>query len=274
MRNFQHTLIASIAPLVLAGLAPFAVVARTAPPAPPANPPIGSPVPPPPANPVTAVQETVVGAVDSFNLDPRGQANSVVLKTENGRLAQFNFPPHLGPVVERLAAVGQHLTATGTADLATGDRKIYRLTSLKGPDDKSSLVVPLPGMPESIGHVNGTVKTLNIGSRGEVDGARLDNGDYVHTGPQSAATLKPGFQLSVDGTAVPMADGNQAFEAVSINNQPVIRPAPPRDRLAPPAPPAPGRSPIPPVPGVEATPAPAAPPTPPAVPAPPAPPAG
>ena len=209
---------------------------------------LASPVPPPPPPPADAAPaQTVEGTVDGFNRDPRGRVNSVVVKTADGKLDQFNLPPDVGDIAMRVAADGQRVTAVGSPERTVGDRTIFRLSKLTGADGKATLTAPTPGMPEPTETVEGTVRRLNVSPRGEVDGAVLDGGDYVHTGPQAAAGLAVGGKLSVVGVARPMADGHRAVEATAVNGRavprpparPGPRPGPGPDGATPPPPPVP-----------------------------------
>ncbi len=231
----------------------------------------------PSAPPVELPTQTVTGTVDGYNRDPRGRINSVVIKS-GGRLDQFGLPPDLAAGLSTIAPAGQQVTAVGVPEREVGDRTIYRTTKLTGAGGKE-IAVPTPGTPPTPVHVEGTITRLNFAAGGEVDGAMLDNGDYVHTGAPAAATLAVGSKLSADGPAVQLADGNQAIEATTVNGvavppPPAREPGPrprPEDRRplggpTPPVPPAPANGPAanPPVPPA-ATSAPVPPPTPPAV---------
>jgi hypothetical protein len=241
--------------LLFAALAAIPAASQPAPP--------DRPTPPaPPAAVDAAPVQTIEGVVDGFNRDPRGMINSVVVKTADGKMDQFNLPPDLGEIAMHIAADGQKVTATGSPERAVGDRTIFRLSKLTGADSKSSFTAPTPGVPEPTETVEGTVQRLNISGHGEVDGALLDSGDYVHTGVEAGTGLTVGGKLSVTGVARPMADGHRAIDADTVNGRPVPRPplppeAGPRPRggpdgMAPPVPPSPDA----------ATPAPPAPPVP------------
>jgi hypothetical protein len=206
--------------LILAALAAAPAVAQPAPPDRPAP-----PAPPvPPAAVAPAPPQTIEGTVDGFNRDPRGHINSVVVKTADGKLDQFNLPPDLGDQATRIAADGQKVTVVGSPERTVGDRTIFRLSRLTGADGKSALTAPTPGTPEPTDTVEGTVKRLNFSPRGEVDGALLDNDDYVHTGVEAGAGLTVGGKLSVTGVTHPMTDGHRAVEAQTVNGRPVPRP--------------------------------------------------
>jgi hypothetical protein len=230
--------------LFLAALAAVPAVAQPAPPDRPAP-------PAPPAVVDVAPAQTVDGTVDGFNRDPRGHINSVVVKTADGKLIQFNMAPDLGDLAKHIASEGQRVTAVGSPERTVGDRTIYRLSKLTGADGKASLTAPTPGMPEPTDTIEGTVKRLNFSPRGEVDGALLGNGDYVHTGVEAGAGLTLGGKLSVTGVTHSMADGHRAVEADTVNGRAVPRPTarpehapgqkpgPRPDGMTPPPPPAP-----------------------------------
>ena len=64
-------------------------------------------------------------------------------------------------------------------------------------------------------HVDSTVKSLNYGRRGEVNGVVLETGDLVHFGPAAASIVNAtvGQKLSVDGQASPSIDGHNIIDA-------------------------------------------------------------
>jgi hypothetical protein len=215
------------------------------------------PVPPPAVD--TSPAQTVEGTVDGFNRDPAGHFNSVVIKTTDGKLDQFNFPPDLGDAAIHIASDGQKVTVVGSPERAVGDRTIFRLSKLTGADGRSSVTAPVPGVPQPTETIEGTVRRLNFSGHGEVDGATLDSGDFIHTGVEAGAGLMVGGKLSVTGIARPTADGHRAIEAETVDGRRVPRPPVhpdfgPRpkveaDGVTPPPPPAPdGAAPKPPVP--------------------------
>ena len=84
--------------------------------------------------------------------------------------------------------------------------------------------------PEKSETVKGVVKYLNHGPRGEVDGAVLESGDFVHIGPREAeeAKLAVGQEISVEGQSMKMPDGHTMIEhPTKINDKEVnARPGP------------------------------------------------
>jgi hypothetical protein len=245
--------------LLLAAVAAVPSIAQPAPPVPPVPPDLVLDAMPP---------QTIEGTIDGFNRDPHGRVSSVVVKTAYGKLDQFNLPPDLGEVAIHIATDGQRVTVVGSPERTVGDRTIFRLSKLTGGDGKSTLTAPTPGVPEPTETIEGTVRRLNVSNRGDVDGALLDSGDYIHTGVEAGTGLSVGGKLSVKGVAHPMVDGHRAVEADTVNGRPVphppVRPTAgpgPKagpDGMIPPAPPIPGAvpPPAPPVQGEAAPPAP------------------
>jgi len=192
--------------------------------------------PPPPASsvgpshgdarPDAGKSQSISGVVDSYNFDPRGMVNSIVIKDDSGRFAQFNLPPEIGGTLASATAVGQKVQASGSAEVVSGDRACYRLSSLTGADGKQ---YTLPGRDQwQVQHVDGVVKQLNRTPRGEVDGAILDSGDFIHVGPHEAAELNlaVGQKVSADGWSRPMLMGHNVIAATKVNGQTIQRPRP------------------------------------------------
>ncbi len=93
--------------------------------------------------------------------------------------------------------------------------------------------------PEKTETLKGVVKYLNHGPRGEVDGAVLESGDFVHIGPREAeeAKLAVGQEISVEGQSMKMPDGHTMIEhPTKINDKEVSRRprgrSPVQDRIA------------------------------------------
>jgi hypothetical protein len=172
----------------------------------------------------------VSGTVDSYNLDPRGTVNGLILK-DGDHISQLNFPPDQAAAITAAAPIGQKVDATATAERGHSDHAIYRLASLTGADGKQITVAgPEDG---TTAHVEGTVKSLNYTPRGDVDGAILDSGDFLQTGPGGAkdVSLAVGQKITADGKERPMEDGHNIISATMVNGTSIHRP--PRGRRGP-----------------------------------------
>jgi hypothetical protein len=185
------------------------------------------PAPPPATRPANdrprPTPQALGGEVTGYNLEPRGNYSGIILK-DGARTMQLNVPPGASAMFVAAAPVGQRVAAMGIAESNQGDRMIYRLVSLTGADGKE-IALPTPDSVKQM-HAEGTVKQLNYTPRGEVDGAILDTGDFVHVDPQSAATLNLaiGQKITADGSGQPMLIGHNVIEADNVNGTKIDRP--------------------------------------------------
>jgi hypothetical protein len=238
--------------------------AQPAPPIPPSAVQPGQPAPPPPGPgdqppvpPGRTVEQAAVqfsGSIVGYNYGPKGNYESVLLKSGD-KLSQVNFPPDAGGVIAQAARVGDNVQVTATPDMGMPDHGVYELVSLT-PANGQPLTIAGPDAWR-VQHVDGVVKSVNYGRRGEVNGAVLDDGDFVHLGPEGATLIRlsVGQKLAIDGYTRPMLAGHNVIEADSVNGTSVrtAPPPPPPDGPAGPRPrgrgPRPGDAPPPPPPG-------------------------
>jgi hypothetical protein len=154
--------------------------------------------------------QTLKGAVERFNHSPEGRYESILLKSGD-KLVQVNFPPIMAAEVTKAVATGDQISVVAVAVDSKGNHPVYRLrklTTAKG------------GEINTERKINGVVKHLNYTHRGEVNGAVLDNGDFVHMGPRGADLVKLAIdqKLSIEGAAATMADGHLVIEHPSEVN--------------------------------------------------------
>ena len=185
----------------------------------------GQAAPPPP--PATRPAEPLEGTVASYNFGPDGERNSMMLSTADGRTFQVNFPPNAGESLAKIA-VGSDVKLTAEPTRSMPNHPVYELASITGPDGKE-MKLPKPG-DEEMADVSGTVERLNYARDGRADGAVLDDGTFVHTGPEAAEAMqmKVGQKLSVKGRKRATMSGQTVVEADSVNGTPVPHPMPPR----------------------------------------------
>lgn len=200
----------------------------------------------PPATDAAETAQPLAGVVQAFNLGPRGTAEGLLVQS-SGKLLQVNFPPDLGGYVMQVAAVGDSIGMTAYTRDGGADHAVFELASLTGARGQV-LKVSRPEDARAL-HVEGKIASLNYGRRGEVNGAILDTGDFVHFGPNAALTLgiAIGQPLTADGMGTPMLlGGHNVVDADSVNGVTIRRgPPPPRPGDRPPAP-RPGDEPPPP----------------------------
>ncbi|MGH9582343.1 MAG: hypothetical protein ACRD4O_05360 [Bryobacteraceae bacterium] len=208
---------------------------------PPAPPPAGAA--PAATNPVT-----VSGAISQLNYGPDGSIDGFVLSG--------NTLVYLAPVwAMRLSSTikpGEQVSATGQAVPASSSMRILDAQTLQV--DGKTLSMPQPGAPAPyIG--TGTIRQLNYGPQGEVNGFVLQNGMIAQMPPFGAnanSILKPGMRIGVSGfeEAAPSGATVIHVQSIGVNGQtlnfnapppaPMGGPAgaPPPPPQAPPAPPA------------------------------------
>lgn len=167
--------------------------------------------------------QLIDGEVQGYNLTPQGDYNAVILK-DGDRIVQFNFRPDAAATVTAAAPVGKKVQLCGEPESRTTDRATYHLVNIIGADGQK-ITVSGPDAGQKM-HAEGTVKQLNYTPNGEVDGAILDTGDFIHVGPRSAAALNlsVGQKITADGRGHAMTSGHNVIEADEVNGQTVERP--------------------------------------------------
>jgi len=202
-----------------------------------------------PAAAPAAQPQTLKGAVERFNYSPKGEYESLMLASE-GKSIQINFPPHLSAKIAKAVAVGDSISVTATTTESKGDHPVYDLLSLS-PKTGEEIVAPPPHAkpepkpePKPAVTIEGVVRYLNYAHHGEVNGAVLDSGDFVHLGPHEAEAVKlaVGQRLVVKGAAETTADGHKVMEHPVNFNGVEIPHGPPAPKSDPgKKPPVPGR---------------------------------
>ena len=151
------------------------------------------------------------GIVQSFNISPKGHYEGFLL--QNGKeIIQLNFPPESSAAVAELASPGARIEVEAEQHdepKPHAAHPVYRLLSV----DKHRLDSPADRC------FTGVVQQLNYSLGGEVNGALLDSGDFLHLKPHGAAALKLaiGMQIASTGSTKPMANGSRVIEAEEVN---------------------------------------------------------
>jgi hypothetical protein len=157
--------------------------------------------------------KTLEGHMLQFNYSPKGCYEGLLLETKQG-IVQLNFAAEFARSM--VAAVTNHMRLTIKAEVWDDERKsdhpVFELKELKANGKRVKL--------ESVTAVEGSVLRLNYAKHGEINGAVLDNGDFVHLRPLGAAAvgLKIGQKLQVKGESLPglFGEGN-VIEAHTAN---------------------------------------------------------
>lgn len=162
----------------------------------------------------TSSSRTLRGTVVHLIFSPKGAYEGVLLDTAKGP-AQVVFTPEDGVEMAAALTVGAaiSLRVRTIDDDRPSVHKVYELAALPGGSDK----VRVKHGPVK---VTGAVARLNYSRRGEVNGAVLKSGDFVHSKPQGATAVgfAVGQTIQVEGEARPMRSGShRVIEAAKVN---------------------------------------------------------
>lgn len=224
----------------------------------PAGPPPGprgrgrrGPLPPPAFGPGRAAavergeSEDVQGIVTRFTTAPRGELDGAVL--DNG--TWLHWPPHMADRFASVAKAGDKVRAIGRTETGPEGDTHFEVETITNTRTNSAVanpdfaVGPPPGprgrvrplpphlaaqrrladldcVPESA--VNGKVQRLTTAPRGEIDGAILDSGTWLHWPPhlqgEFAAAIKVGDPVRATGQMETGPAGDAHFEVQSVTN--------------------------------------------------------
>jgi len=167
---------------------------------------------------------SVAGVFQSFNLSPKGIPEGFVCR-DGQTTFQVNFPPELANEVAKRVSEGKPVQAEVVPfdDAESDAHPVYELGRLAGGD--RPLVID--GAGEEDVRVSGTVVRLNYAKRGEINGAILDEGDFVHLRPhgvKAVGGLQLGQRLEVQGDVRPGWAGCRVIEARICNGLPLNKP--------------------------------------------------
>ena len=168
------------------------------------------------------------GTLQSFNVSPKGNYEGLLLQDGNV-LFQVNFPQEWSTTIAGLASIGDELQfelEDYEDKRAQSSHPVYQLLSLRNREGQSFPSSDADGSEN--GHFSGKVERLNYALHGEVNGAILNTGDFLHVKPHGAAALELelGMDLKGKGPAKPMVGGHRVIEAEEVNGIVLDRPKP------------------------------------------------
>lgn len=154
------------------------------------------------------------GIVQSFNVSPKGHYEGLLLE-DASEIFQVNFGREWGANVLDIAMPGSHITVEVESREAHGEpsHAVYDLINITGEGKGESAV------DFADGKFSGVVERLNYALHGEVNGAILNTGDFLHVKPHGAAALAltVGMKIEATGSSKPMIDGHRVIEADEVN---------------------------------------------------------
>ena len=174
--------------------------------------------------------QKVTGIVQSFNVSPKGHYEGLLLESQ-GESLQVNFPQEWGETIAELAAPGASIHIEMEPHEKNGHslHPVYRLLALT--NEKQRKFSLIEDGRSGNGHFSGKVDRLNYALHGEVNGAILDTGDFLHVKPHGAAALAltVGMKVKGAGPCKPMLGGHRVIEASEVNGIQVDKkPKPPK----------------------------------------------
>lgn len=155
----------------------------------------------------------IEGTHTHFNYSPKGGYEALILATAKGPV-QVNFERHHAGVLAAALKPGikVSLKVAPMDDLEAPEHPVYQLQTLHVRGQALEL--------EPQVQIKGTIQRLNYTLHGEVNGALLDTGDFVHLRPHGARALRlaPGQPLRASGQSRPLLFGpHRALEADTVN---------------------------------------------------------
>jgi hypothetical protein len=168
---------------------------------------------------------TVRGTVKEFTTAPRGEVDGLTL----GDGTWVHWPPHLQDRFKDIAARGDRVRAAGYWETSPrGDTKleVSTLTNLgtnqtSANPDRPPPAESRPGAGEAE-TVRGRVKEFTTAPKGEVDGAVLEDGTWLHWPPhlqgRFAELIKKGDRVRATGRTETGPAGDTHFEVQSVTN--------------------------------------------------------
>jgi hypothetical protein len=167
---------------------------------------------------MTKVAHKKTGIVQSFNVSPKGHYESLLLESGD-EVVQVNFPAEWSATVAEIASPGNRVIVEIESRETHGhpSHPVYEMILLSNPEKIDSSVDVVNGLTN--GHFSGTVKRLNYALHGEVNGAILDTGDFLHVKPHGAAALElaVGMKVKGSGSSKPIVGGQRVIEADEVN---------------------------------------------------------
>jgi hypothetical protein len=176
---------------------------------------------------------TVRGTVTSFTTAPKGEVDGVML--DDG--TWVHWPPHLADRFTKIIAKGDKIKVIGWMETGPKDDTKFEVQTLTNVRTSTSVEndVPPPGPkakggkkgppPPVIGEaksVQGTVKSFTTAPKGEVDGAMLDDGTWVHWPPHLADRftdiIDKGDKVKVVGFMQTGPRGDTKLEVSTLTN--------------------------------------------------------
>ncbi len=170
--------------------------------------------------------ETVQGTVKDFTSAPKGEVDGVTLTDGTW----VHWPPHLADRFATFIERGDKVRVLGRREVdPKGESKleVSTLTNLRTGKSRQNEDLPPPqdsGAPGAAGLANATglVRSLTSAPKGEVDGAMLNDGTWIHWPPHLAdrftAVVREGDKVKAAGRWETGPKGDTKLEVATVTN--------------------------------------------------------
>jgi hypothetical protein len=162
--------------------------------------------------PVPQAASTQEGSIAQFNYGPNGRAEGFILAPNT----LVSLPPDWAMQVEVSAKVGDQVRVTGPVSPTASGMPVMEAQTVNFAGRSLTLTEPSAPAPYA---GSGTIRQLNYGRQGEVNGFVLDNGVIARTPPFGAgdmSMLKQGAAISLSGFAQLTPSGRTVVEVQSL----------------------------------------------------------
>ncbi len=172
--------------------------------------------------------QALKGQILSFNLSPKGVPEGIILQLAD-TMVQVNFDSEIAGQLTQIVSEGHSVVVEARRDAdvhADAANPVFSLLKLSLGDDPKSVLVA-DGAAETDVVVTGKILRLNHARRGEVNGAILDSGEFVHLRPHgvhAVGGLAVGETIEVRGDVRPGWSGHRVIEARSANGIEIGKP--------------------------------------------------
>jgi NADPH-dependent ferric siderophore reductase len=186
---------------------------------------------------VAAATAKVTGKVRAYTEAPKGEKDG--MRLADGTV--IHWPPHLGERFAAIAKIGDRVVVVGRRETRKEGDEVIEARSVTNLDTDKSFANDDEGPPPKKGPdkkgpdkkgpkdrvvtdrtVNGTVRRLTGGPKGETDGAELEDGTVVHwpphLGERFASIVKRGDRVEVVGWDETKPKGEKVLEVRTVLN--------------------------------------------------------
>lgn len=157
---------------------------------------------------------TKTGTIQTLNVSPKGFYEGFLLRNDEG-ISQINFPKGDNGTLDEVFRTGEFVTMEVDQEEVQGKpvHQVFRMVRPNGATDASKTE------HDDGPTFSGRITQLNFALHGEVNGAILDSGDFLHLKPQGAQAVGLVIGMSVEGSGHTkrMVGGHLVIDADDVN---------------------------------------------------------